>query len=400
MSDATKELRVGIVGYGMMGRAHAYGYLAAPMIRPGSVHFRPVVMSGRNKEAVAQVAKDCGIDEWVSDWREIVERSDVDVVDICSPPGTHAEIAIAAAAAGKAVICEKPLATSYADAERARDAVVAAGVRHAVGFNYRRLPAVSLLKEMVDNGELGEIRLWRGTWLSDEFVDPEIPFDWRFEAAMGGSTICDLGSHLVDLATWMLGPVAEVSATSATFVRERSVPGGTRPVEIDDASSALLHFSSGAQGTMEVARVAPRRPCDFVVEVNGSKGTAMFSYNQLNELWFASVDDDPRLYGVRRIRAEHPLHPETAGWWPIGQGVGYDASFINQASALAAAWPDLPWTPDFVEGAAVAAVCEAMERSVSERRWVGVDEVTGDASSTCQSRGDAAHRNRSGWNDE
>jgi predicted dehydrogenase len=151
---------------------------------------------------------------------------------------------------------------------------------------------------------------------------------------------------------------------------------------------------------MEVARVAPRRPCDFVVEVNGSKGTAMFSYNQLNELWFASVDDDPRLYGVRRIRAEHPLHPETAGWWPIGQGVGYDASFINQASALAAAWPDLPWTPDFVEGAAVAAVCEAMERSVSERRWVGVDEVTGDASSTCQSRGDAAHRNRSGWNDE
>jgi predicted dehydrogenase len=374
VSDS-KELRVGIVGYGMMGRCHSYGYLAAPMIRPGSVHFRPVVMSGRNEAAVAKASADCGIDEYVTDWRTLVERSDVDVVDICSPPGTHAEIAIAAAAAGKAVICEKPLATNYADAARARDAVVAAGVQHAVGFNYRRLPAVSLLKEMVEGGELGEIRLWRGTWLSDEFVDPSIPFDWRFEAAMGGTTICDLGSHLVDLATWMLGPVDEVSATSATYVRERAVAGGTRPVEIDDASSALIRFRSGAQGTMEVARVAPRRPCDFVVEVNGSTGTAVFSYNNLNELWFATVEDDPRLYGMRRVRAEHPSQPETQGWWPIGQGVGYDASFINQTADLAAAWPDSPWTPNFVDGAKVSAVCESMERSVRERRWVSVDEV-------------------------
>lgn len=374
MSDVT-ELRVGIVGYGMMGRAHAYGYVAAPMIRPGDVRFRPVVMSGRNEAAVARVSRECGIADHVTDWRELIERGDVDVVDICSPPGTHSEIAIAAAAAGKAVICEKPLATNYADAARARDAVVAAGVRHAVGFNYRRLPAVSLLKEMVEQGDLGEIRLWRGTWLSDEFVDPAIPFDWRFEEAMGGTTIGDLGSHLVDMAIWMLGPVAEVSATSATYVRERLVPDGTRPVEIDDASSALLHFASGAQGTMEVARVAPRRPCDFVVEVNGSKGTAMFSYSQLNELWVGSVEDDPRLYGMRRVRAEHPLQPETQGWWPIGQGVGYDASFINQTADLAAAWPDAPWTPNFIDGAVVSAVCESMERSVRQRRWVRVDEV-------------------------
>lgn len=376
--SAGTELRVGIVGYGMMGRCHSYGYAAAPRIRPSDVRFRPVVISGRNEAAVEQAAKDCSIDDYVTDWRELVERSDVDVVDICTPPGTHAEIAIAAAAAGKAVICEKPLATNYADARRARDAVEAAGVQHAVGFNYRRLPAVSLLKEMVEGRELGEIRLWRGTWLSDEFVDPSIPFDWRFEAAMGGTTICDLGSHLVDMALWMVGPIDEVSATSATFVGARSVPGGTRPVEIDDASSALIRFSSGAQGTMEVARVAPRRPCDFVVEVNGSKGTAVFSYNRLNELWFASLDDEPRLYGMRRIRAEHPLQPETKGWWPIGQGVGYDASFVNQAADLAAAWPDSRWTPNFVEGAEVAAVCESMERSVKSRHWVSVDEVARD----------------------
>jgi predicted dehydrogenase len=138
----------------------------------------------------------------------------------------------------------------------------------------------------------------------------------------------------------------------------------------------MLRFSSGAQGTMEVARAAPRRPCDFVVEVNGSKATAMFSYSQLNELWFGSVEDDPRLYGLRRIRTEHVLHPQTEGWWPIGQGVGYDASFINQVAGLAKAWPDVPWTPGFVEGAQVAAVVESMERSASEGRWVSVEEVT------------------------
>lgn len=375
----TRDLRVAIVGYGMMGRAHAYGYRAAPLIRPGDVRFVPVVMAGRHEPAVAASAAACGIDEWTTRWEDVVARRDVDVVDVCTPPGTHAAIAIAAAAHGKDVICEKPLATSYRDAAAARDAVDAAGVHHAVGFNYRRLPALSLLAEMVAAGELGEVRLWRGTWLSDEFADPATPFDWRFEAAMGGTTIADLGSHLVDLATWMLGPVEEVSATSSTFTTRRAIDGGSRPVEIDDASSALIRFASGAQGTLEVARVAPRRPCDFTVEVNGTKGTAVFSYTNLNELWFGSADDDPRLYGLRRIRAEHVLHPETRGWWPIGQGVGYDASFINQAADLAAAWPDAPWTPGFDVGASVAAVCTAMERSAAQRRWTAVREVADSA---------------------
>ncbi len=369
----TSELRVAIIGYGMMGRAHAYGYHAAPMIRPNDTRFVPVVMTGRHEAALAAAAQSCGIAEWSTSWEEVIARADVDVVDICTPPGTHAAIAIAAAQRGKSVICEKPLATSYAEAAAARDAVVAAGVHHAVGFNYRRLPAISLLAEMVASGELGEIRLWRGTWLSDEFVDPAIPFDWRFEAAVGGTTIADLGSHLIDLATWMLGPIAEVSATSSTFTSERSTKDGSRRVEIDDASSALLRFRSGVQGTFEVARVAPRRPCDFVVEVNGSKGTAVFSYSQLNELWFGSVEDDPRLYGMRRIRTEHPLHPETQGWWPIGQGVGYDASFVNQTAEWASAWPDRPWTPGFQQGASVAAVCDAMARSAHERQWVCVE---------------------------
>ena len=373
---ATKELRVGIVGYGMMGRAHAYAYRAAPLIRPSSITFTPVVMSGRNALAVAKVSADCGITSWVEDWHELIERNDVDVVDVCTPPGTHAAIIEAAARAGKDVFCEKPLATNYSDARSARDAVEEAGVRHAIGFNYRRLPAVSLMAEMITNGELGEVHLWRGTWLSDEFVDPDVAFDWRFESFMGGSTIGDLGSHLIDMATWMLGPIDDVAAMSSTFVRSRDDAGRPRDVEVDDASSSLVRFSSGAQGTLEVARAAPRRPCDFTIEVNGSKGTVMFSYAQLNELWVGNTDDDARLYGLRRVRAEHPSQPETAGWWPIGQGVGYDASLINQVADLASTWEARTWSPDFAVGANVAAVCSAMERSVADRRWVSVDEIT------------------------
>jgi len=362
-----------------MGRLHTYGYRAAAMLRPGGVVFEPVVMTGRHEDAVASVARGLGVPEWTSNWRDAIERSDVDVVDICTPPGTHADIAIVAALAGKDVICEKPLATNFGDAARARDAVERAGVHHAVGFNYRRLPALSLMKEMIERGELGEVQLWRGTWLSDEFLDPTTAFDWRFEAAMGGTTIGDLGSHLVDLATWMVGPIKEVVATSSTFTRERLGAEGPRRVEIDDASSALVRFSSGAQGTMEVGRVAPRRPCDFFVEVNGTEGTASFVYSNLNELWFGRRSDDPRHYGLTRIRAEHRLHPETLGWWPIGQGVGYDASFVNQAADWAGAWPDEPWRPDFSDGAAVVAVCDAMTRSAEKKKWISVDEVTSKA---------------------
>ena len=365
------ERRVGIVGYGVMGRAHAYAWRTAPLIRPGATTFVPVAMSGRDTARVGAVAAGLGL-EAVADWRALVERDDLDVIDVCTPPGTHAEVAIAAAAAGKDVVCEKPLATSLSEAQAALDAVTRAGVRHAVGFNYRRLPALALLARLVGEGALGEVRLWRAAWLSDEFVDPATPFDWRFERAMGGTTIADLGSHLIDQALGVVGPVAEVSATSSTFVAERATPDGPRRVEVDDASSALIRFASGATGVMEVARSAPRRPCDFTLEVNGSTGTAFFDYARLNELWVGSTDDDPGLYGLRRVRAEHPSHPQTAGWWPIGQGVGYDASLVNQAADLAATPEGEPWDPGFDRGVEVVAVCDAMERSADEGRWVAV----------------------------
>jgi predicted dehydrogenase len=374
---ATTELRIGIAGYGMMGRAHCYGYRVAPMLRRLPVTPVVTVMSGRNQAAVQAAATAYGVPETVTDWRDLIAREDVDVVDICTPPGTHAEIAQAAAAAGKAVLCEKPLAVSYDQARAAAQAVSAAGVRNAVGFNYRKLPAVALMHAMIADGAVGVIRLWRATWLSDEFTDPAVPFDWRFDRSLGGTTIADLGSHLIDLALWMVGDIQDVCAQSTTFIEERSLSQGRARVTVDDASSALIKFTSGARGTVEMARSAVRRPCDLTVEVNGSTGTLIFDYSRLNELWYGSASDEESRYGLTRIRAEHPSHPYAADWWPIGQGVGYGSTFANQAADLLEHWPDHPWTPDFAHGAAVQAVCEAMERSASADRWVGVAEVTG-----------------------
>ncbi len=375
------ELRIGVAGYGMMGRAHCYGYRVAPMLRRLPVTPVVTVMSGRSKSAVSAAAAAYGVPAPVTDWRELIARDDVDVVDICTPPGTHAEIATAAAAAGKAVICEKPLAVSYAQARAAADAVRAAGVPNAVGFNYRKLPAVALMRRMIDDGAVGEVRLWRATWLSDEFTDPDTPFDWRFDRAMGGTTIADLGSHLIDLALWMAGDIAGVCAQSETFIKQRPVfddgvsEVGLADVTVDDASSALIRFASGARGTVEMARSAVRRPCDFTVEVNGAAGTLIFDYARLNELWYGSAHGDPARYGLTRIRAEHPSHPYAADWWPIGQGVGYGSTFANQVADLLEGWPDKPWTPDFAQGARVQAICEAMEHSAAQNRWVHLTEI-------------------------
>ena len=374
----TRTLRIGIAGYGMTVRAHCYGYRVASLLgRQLPVVPEVTVLSGRNVGALAAAASTLGVPAWVSDWRELISRDDVDVVDICTPPGTHAEIAQAAAAVGKAVLSEKPLAVSYTQARSAAAAVAHAGVQNAVGFNYRRLPAVALMHRMIAEGTIGEVRLWRSTWLSDEFTDPAIPHDWRFDRTMGGTTIADLGSHLIDMALWMVGDIDSVCAQSETFIRDRAgADGGREPVTVDDASSALVRFSSGARGTMEVARAAVRRPCDFTVEVNGSDGTLFFSYDRLNELWYGNRNEDPAQYGLKRIRAEHPSHPYAAQWWPTGQGVGYGSSFANQVADLLEGWPERPWNPGFRQGAAVQAVCEAMEISAAQDRWVPVSEVT------------------------
>jgi predicted dehydrogenase len=366
-----REVGVGVVGYGLMGRAHAYGYTVAPHVRELSCTPRLRVISGRHEEPLARAAHAYGMERWTTDWRQVVSSPDVDIVDVCTPPGTHAEIVEAATAEGKAVLCEKPLAADYPSAASAARAATEAHVLNAIGFNYRRLPALALMKRLVDDGRVGDILLWRAVWLSDEFLDPDIPFDWRFERALGASTIADLGAHLIDLALWMVGEIEDVAAQSVTFTRERS----DRAVDVDEASSALVRFANGSRGVFETARVCARRPCDFSVEINGTAGTLRFDYPSLNELWYGDLRDEPSLYGMRRIRAEHPAHPYAADWWPIGQGIGYGVTFVNQAADHLERWPDGPWEPELAQGARVQAVCEAMERAAAESRWMCVADV-------------------------
>jgi predicted dehydrogenase len=373
-----REVGIGIVGYGTMGKAHSYAYTVAEHIRQVAARPRLRLISGRNRAAVERAAAMYGVERAVTDWRELIESPQVEIVDICTPPGTHAEIIEVAAAAGKAVVCEKPLAADYRDGMRSVAAIERAGLPGAICFNYRRLPALALMKQLIEEGRIGEPRLWRGTWLSDEFLDPELPFDWRFERRQGASTVADLGAHLIDLASWMVGGIESVSAHSGTFTptRRDGDTGHDRPVDVEDASAALLRFAGHALGVLETAKVCARRPCDFSVEVNGSRGTVRFDYAHLNELWYGDGDEPAELYGMRRIRAEHPLHPQTDGWWPIGQGIGYDASFVNQIADLLAQWPDGEWSPSLRTGLEVQAVCEAIERAARERRWVEVREVS------------------------
>ena len=375
------EVGIGIIGYGVMGKAHSYGYTVAPRVRELPCVPRLRMISGRTREAVDRAAGIYGDERAVTDWREVIDSPDIDIVDICTPPGSHPEIVEAAAQAGKAIVCEKPLAADYAGARRAADAVESVGVLAAVGFNYRRLPALALMKQLVDEGRVGTVRLVRASWLSDEFLDPEIMFDWRFERSLGASTVADLGAHLIDLMGWMVGDVTAVAAQSEIFTRIRRDPvaGDRRQVDVEDACSALMRFEDGALGVLETSKVCPSRPCDFTLEVSGRLGTLRFEYPRLNELWYGSVDVPPELYGMRRIRAEHPAHPETAGWWPIGQGIGYGASFVNQAADLLEQWPDGPWVPDLMTGLKVQAVCEAIERASAKRRWVEVSEVAAHA---------------------
>jgi predicted dehydrogenase len=374
MTADRRGVGIAVVGTGTMAKAHAYGYTAAALMWSLPIRPRLVVLCGRDAARTERTAQVLGFGDHATDWRRAIERADVDIVDICTPPGAHAEVIKAAAGAGKAVICEKPLTASLADAVAAVDAVRSAGVLHSVGFNYRRLPAIALMQQMVADGKVGTPQLWRSTWLSDEFSDASTPFDWRFDREMGGSTIADLGSHLVDLAEWMVGPITEVCGQSQTFTALRPLAGGDGQarVSVDESSSALLQFAGGARGTFEVSKTCVRHPCDFTVEVNGTAGTLIFEYARLNELRYGSANEPRSVYGMKTIRAEDPVHPYAAQWWPIGQGIGYGASFVNTAAELLAAWPEGPWLPDLRTGLRVQQVCAAIESSAANRRWSSV----------------------------
>ena len=359
-----------------MGRMHSYAYRVASLVRKLPCEPRLVALCGRNDREVEKAAKAYGFESWSTDWRDVVSRPDIDIVDICTPPGAHAEVVSLAAQNGKAVICEKPLAANYPDGRAAAEAVSKAGVLNASIFNYRHLSAVALMKRIIDDGGIGEPLLWRSIWLGDEFADPAIPFDWRFDKPFGGSTILDLGAHAVDIARWIVGEVDSVTAQSATFVTRRTTSGSaTRDVTVDDASAALASFAGGQRGVFEFAKVCVGRPTDFTVEVNGREGTLVWDFAHLNELWYASAKDKPSEYGMRRIRAEHPQLPYARDWWPAALGVGAESGFVNQICDLLERWPEGPWGPDLASALQTLAVCIAMERSSESHAWTRVADV-------------------------
>jgi predicted dehydrogenase len=368
------KLRVAMIGCEFMGRAHANAWRQAPRFFDLPVEPVLQVVCARDGARVLRAAEQLGFAEHATDWRTLIRRPDVDVVDICTPGDSHAEIAIAAARAGKAILCEKPLANGVADAENMANAVRAAGVANMVCHNYRRVPAIALAKRLIDEGRLGVIRHYRGAYLQDWIVDPAFPRVWRLEKARAGSgALGDIGSHQVDLARHLVGEIAEVSGLLETFVTERPLPGGggRGRVDVDDAALALLRFANGAIGSLEGTRFAPGRKNANRFEINGSRGSLAFDLERLNELEL--YEEAGAQSGFRTVLATDPTHPYVAAWWPPGHVIGYEHSFVHTIADFASAIArGEAAAPSFADGLANQRVLAAIERSAASRRWEAV----------------------------
>jgi predicted dehydrogenase len=370
-----RELGVALIGYNFMGRAHSNAYrqvgpVMSPRIRP-----RMKVLCGRNAAAVRKAARQLGWEEAATDWREVIRRPDVDLVDVSTPGDSHAAIAIAAARAGKAVFCEKPLANNVREAEAMLAAVRKAGVVHMLCHNYRRAPAVWLAKQMIDAGELGELYHYRGTYLQDWIVDPQLPLLWRFEKKRAGSgALGDIASHSVDLARFLVGEIAEVCGDLETFIKQRPLLDNPRKkgrVTVDDAAAALVRFAGGTLGTIEGTRVAPGRKNYNRFEVNGSKGSLAFNLERMNELEVYKTSDPAEAQGFRTILVTEPAHhPYVGPWWPPGHILGYEHTFTHTVyDLLEGIRKGRSPRPDFEDGVRNQKVLAAWERSARSRRW-------------------------------
>jgi predicted dehydrogenase len=377
-------LGVGLIGYAFMGAAHSQAWRTAPHFFDLPLRPQLTVLAGRDAVRVADAAERLGWSSVETDWRRVLERDDVDLVDVCTPGDTHAEIAIAALEAGKHVLCEKPLANTVAEAEAMAEAAARAatrGVRSMVGFTYRRVPAIGLARELVAQGRLGEIRHVRAQYLQDWIADPTAPMSWRLEKEKAGSgALGDIGAHIVDLTQHITGQrLTGVSALLETFVKERPLPAsegslsgvagqGTGRVTVDDAAVFLGRFDGGALATFEATRFALGRKNAIRIEVNGSRGSLAFDFEDMNVLHFYDGDEPAATAGFRRIVVTEPEHPYVGAWWPAGHGLGYEHGFTHQVVDLvtAIAKGEDP-TPSFADGLQVQRVLDAVERSAAAR---------------------------------
>ncbi|WP_281888436.1 Gfo/Idh/MocA family protein [Paenibacillus sp. YYML68] len=385
-----KRISVGMVGYKFMGKAHSHAYRDLPMFFPAVARPEMKVICGRDERGVAQAADQLGWDEYVTDWRQLVERDDIDLIDINAPSDAHKEIALAAARAGKHIFCEKPLALTLADSREMLEAVEAAGVKHMVGFNYRFAPAVQLAKKLVSEGRLGRIYHFRAWFLQDWILDPEFPLVWRLQKEIAGSgSHGDLGAHLIDLAHFLIGDMSEVIGMSDTFIKQRPLPTamtglsakGSKDaplgdVTVDDATLFLSRFDCGALGSFEATRFAAGHRCTNSFEINGSLGSVKFDFERMNELQVYFTSDADDVQGFRRVLATDPAHAYSEAWWPPGHTIGYEHTFIHEMVELMQALEEgRQPVPNFQDGVKCQQVLEAVEKSIEERRWVAVSEL-------------------------
>jgi predicted dehydrogenase len=368
------ELGIGMVGYAFMGRAHSQAWRTVGHVFDLPLTPRMAAICGRDPAAVAAAADRLGWPATETDWKRLIERDDVDLVDVCTPGSSHAEISIAALEAGKHVLCEKPLANTVEEARAMAAAAAqaaAGGVRAMTGFNFRRVPAVALARELVAAGRLGAIRHVRGAYLGSHLVDPEIPMMWRLQAEHAGSgALGDLGAHAVDLAQYLAGDrIAGVSGLTETFVRERPLADGSGargPVTVDDAALFIARFAGGALGSFEATRFATGHTEGLRVELNGELGSIVWDLGDFNGLRLFDATEDPATQGFRRVQVTRADHPYAGAWWPDGHIIGYEHTFTHEVRDLVHAIADgHDPVPSFADGLQVQEVLDAVQRSAA-----------------------------------
>jgi len=377
-----RKLNVGLIGYGFMGRAHSNAFRQVTGIFEPELEPVLKVACGRKADEVAAFARRWGYESHVTDWRELVAREDIDLVGICVPNNLHAEIAIAAAKAGKTILCEKPLAMTVAEGRTMVEAVENAKVANLVSFNYRRVPALTLAKRLIDEGKLGRIYHYRAAFLQDWTISPDVPqggqATWRLDVGAAGSGVTgDLLAHCIDAALWHNGPITGVNAMTETFVKERihADSGKLQPVGIDDACTFFCRFANGSIGNFESTRYARGHKAQYTFEVNGEHASIRWSLHDLHRLeWFDHADEG-------RVRGWRPIHVTDNGgdhpymdhWWVPGLQIGYGATFVHQlADFLEAIAKGAPCSPTFREALETQKVCEAVLESAKAGRWVDV----------------------------
>lgn len=383
-----KKLNIGLIGAGFMGKAHALAYAGMPMFfwPAPAIPVRKVicdVTEERSKEA----AERFGFESYTSDWKKIISDINIDIVDISTPNDTHAEIAVAAAEAGKYILCEKPIARNVQEAKVMYDAVKKAKVVNMLAFNYRRTPAVALAKKFIEEGAIGKILNFRGTYLQDWSADPASPLSWRFQKSVAGSgTLGDIGTHIIDLARYLAGEFDEVFATLKTYIKERPLQEGNvdklgtvkssrkskmAPVDVDDEATFLIRFANGAVGSIEATRNAWGRNNFITLEIHGDKGSIYFDYERRDELkvCFTSDPDDRR--GFKTIYTG-PAHPYGEGLWPIpALGIGYgETKIIECYDFIKAIVEKSKASPDFEDGYKISLICDAVTESAKNEKWV------------------------------